>query len=357
MLTQKLLTLCACLPGLCAVAQPVLQNNVFPDQGDQITTVFADTAGVAPGAAGANQVWDFSNLQMQAPIAPLSVLNAAGTPYAVDFPFANLCGFLAGDPNYYFYYRKETSQLSNIGSAATYGLILLFNDPETLLKVPLNFGGSFTDDFSRFNTFPDNQLQGSAHKTATYDAYGTLKTPLGTFQNAMRLSSVTAFRDTTWLFAGYSINEHTDVTFEWYVPNRPMPQVSIAYSTGTSTYVIPGQPPMPIANEPSKIVQFVNGLSTDASGPSDGLPGISDLSVAPNPASDQLTLRFSASAGGPTLLLGISDATGRTLLSRKMTLSEGPNAASIPVSDLPPGAYFLRLSVGGTSQTLNWQKF
>lgn len=47
----------------------------------------------------------------------------------------------------------------------------------------------------------------------------------------MRLRSVTAFRDTTWLFAGYSINEHTDVTYEWYVPNRPMPQLSIAYST------------------------------------------------------------------------------------------------------------------------------
>lgn len=84
------------------------------------TTVFADTAGIWLGAAGANQVWDFSSLQTAVTPAAMSVLNAAGTPYAVDFPFANVCGFQMGDPDYYSHYRKEPGALSNIGSAATY---------------------------------------------------------------------------------------------------------------------------------------------------------------------------------------------------------------------------------------------
>lgn len=358
MLTQKLLTLAAGLCALGAAAQPVLQNNVFPELGDQITTVYADTTGIEPGAPGANQNWDFSNLQMVAPMSPVTVQNAAATPYAADFPFANLCGFLPGDPdNYYYYYRKETSQLSNIGTAVTYGVLLQFSDPETLLQVPLDFGESFTDNFSRYNTFPDNQLSGSAHKTATYDAYGTLKIPLGTFQNAMRLHTVTAFRDTTILFAGYSINEHTDVTYEWYVPNRPMPQLSITYSSGTTTFYFPGQPPNPVANTPAKYVQFVSNLTTDASGPAGNWEGISAAVLSPNPATDLLNLHFLSEKTGLPLYARLLDADGRVLREVRMETLAGPNSTTFDVTDLPTGAYFLYLTDGKSGRTLSWQKF
>lgn len=358
MTTQKLLTLGICLCGLSAFAQPVLQNNVFPDLGDNITTVFADTAGVNPGPAGANQNWDFSNLFMTAPMGPVTMVTAASTPFAADFPFANLCGYLFSDPdNYYFYYRKEASQLSYLGSAATYGVLLQYTDPETLLKAPLGFGESFTDDYARFNTFPDNTLYGSAHKTATYDAYGTLKTPLGTFQNAMRLHTVTAFRDTTWLFAGYSINEHTDVSYEWFVPNRPLAQVSITYSTGTTTVYISGQPANTITNEPSKIVQFVKGLTTGTKEPFEGAFVATSCELNPNPVGESLHIEFFGLQSGAPMQCSLLDASGRTLRTERFVSDFGLNTLTLSVADFPPGAYFMYLTDGHVGQTLPWQKF
>lgn len=354
---QKLLLLPALLPLCSAVAQPTLLNTVFPGAGAQMSITIADTTGVQPGNAGADQTWDFSGLQALSMLSPITFKPAAQTPFAGDFPFANLCGVQPIDlDSFYFYYRKESSVLSVIGTVE-YGLPLQYSDPETALQTPLNFGESFSDDFYRYNSMPDNQLQGMGQKTTTYDAFGTLITPAGTLQHAIRLKTVASYRDTTWLFAGYSVNEHTDIQYDWYVNDRPAPQLTIATSTGSTTFFYSGIPPMTMPNPPSKSVRYVSAQTTSADEPMDGAFVASSCALYPNPAAATLRFEFFGMTTGTSLQCLLLDAKGAVLQKQTLVSDFGPNSTTFNVGDLPSGPYFLYLTDGRLTRTLAWQKF
>ncbi|HNE27818.1 MAG TPA: T9SS type A sorting domain-containing protein [Saprospiraceae bacterium] len=354
---QKLLLLPALLPLSAALAQPTLLNTVFPAAGTQMSISIADTTGVQPGNAGADQTWDFSGLQALNMLNPVTFKPASQTAYAGEFPFANLCGVQPVDQDSaFFYYRKESSVLSVVGSVE-YGLPLQYSDPETALETPLDFGESFSDDFYRYNSMPDNQLQGMGHKTTTYDAFGTLITPLGTFQHAIRLKTVATYRDTTWLFAGYSLNEHTDIQYDWYVNGRPLPQLSIANSTGSTTFFYSGIPPMMMPNPPYKSVRYVSALTTRADEPLAGAFVASSCALYPNPATETLRLEFFGMTTGADIQCLLLDEKG-AVLQKQMLLSDfGPNSTTFKVGTLPAGPYFLYLTDGCLTRTLPWEKF
>jgi len=69
------------------------------------------------------------------------------------------------------------------------------------------------------------------------------------------------------------------------------------------------------------------------------------LHVFPNPANDQLTLRFDGKAGEEAELL-IYNVMGQMLQRRRLFMNEGPNVEILPVQELPAGTYFLRLQSG-----------
>jgi hypothetical protein len=64
------------------------------------------------------------------------------------------------------------------------------------------------------------------------------------------------------------------------------------------------------------------------------------LQLFPNPATDLLQAEI---PGGQkeTVILSISDVTGKIVYRKEMHLAEGMNAISIPVSHLSKGQYYL----------------
>lgn len=68
------------------------------------------------------------------------------------------------------------------------------------------------------------------------------------------------------------------------------------------------------------------------------------LATQPNPASDQLTIRYTTPTSG-TLTLSLVDVFGRTLRTQTiMPRSAGQNETTLVVSDIPNGVYFVRLN-------------
>ncbi|MBL7804486.1 MAG: T9SS type A sorting domain-containing protein [Saprospiraceae bacterium] len=357
MIYQKLLLCLTVATAFTSAAQPTLTNDVFPLNGIEFSLAQADTTAVSPGASGADQLWDFSGLQVLSVTGPVRMVGSNSTPYAAQFPFANLAAVWAVDQDsFYRYYRKENSALSLIG-LVEYGQPTLFDDPETLLSTPLAFEGAYGDYFARHNYLPDNQLQGVAQKTAVYDGWGTLKTPLGTFSNAMRVRTETVYRDTSWLFAGYSINEHVDVSYDWYVAGRPFPQVSILTSTGNTTFYFGVIPPMTVPNPPTKTVHYLSNLSTSADEPLGGAFVASSCALYPNPARETLTLEFFGVEADKPVHCLLLDEKGSVIRQHRCKTDFGSNMVPFQVSGLPPGAYFLYLTDGRLSRILPWHKF
>src|SRR4051812_5433102 len=78
--------------------------------GDVYTIFYANGPTSNPGSSGTNQTWNFSNLNIDTNSAQTTIyVNPATTPYAANFPTANLAGKQGVDN--YFYYISTSSSL------------------------------------------------------------------------------------------------------------------------------------------------------------------------------------------------------------------------------------------------------
>jgi PKD repeat protein len=76
------------------------------------------------------------------------------------------------------------------------------------------------------------------------------------------------------------------------------------------------------------------------------------LKIMPNPFKDAITVKFYGSKDG-NLNLGIYNIIGdRVIDAIKIKMVEGENEKNIPLGDLPPGIYFLRIADGGLPLTI-----
>jgi hypothetical protein len=181
--------------SLTLIAQPQLNSTDFPAvYSSNIYT--ADISSLTSvGNAGANQSWDFSGVPLTLD-GTISVVPANTTPYFANFPSANYCWRTTSNGNTYTEYEYHTLTSTNfttIGSASASGVSILSN-PNTIFTFPFVFNTTVNDVYQY-------QLGSPITSISTYDAYGTLITPFGTFTNVIRkktIESNDAFTYYTW---------------------------------------------------------------------------------------------------------------------------------------------------------------
>jgi hypothetical protein len=334
----------------------VLTSFVFPEPGDAIPTVQANPAGVDPGPAGANQSWDFSGLTADDETQTTAVYLPA--PPDPAFPDANLASFqypvmLFLDTTFQ-YYRTTATDLIYYGWS-TGSVHELYPDPQLLLKTPLSYNEMFNDAFTIQTNLPDNSTSGLGNRVVKYDAYGTLKLPTGAFNDAIRLFIEEQQRDTTWLFAGYAVNQLQETAYEWYVPGLPGPRLWIRTSGGTSTYFLPGQPPQIQELQETTVVGYVTA-TTNAPNRPDPAWGVALHGAGPNPAAETLRVRFDGASPSRPLHLLVFSADGRLLDRRDLQAADFGQGIDLPVAALPAGVYLLTLTDGNSAQSPRWQK-
>ncbi len=80
-------------------------------------------------------------------------------------------------------------------------------------------------------------------------------------------------------------------------------------------------------------------------------PGVyNSFSIYPNPANQTFNAIISSEDAG-TANMNVSDITGKTMISKTLTLQKGEQTIATDVSSLAPGMYFVSFNENGNTQT------
>lgn len=222
-------------------AQPTLTKNLNFTIGDTYRyDMYIDVANIDPGSGGANLIWDFSTIsggtyvEGDGAICVNPSTSAFGDSAAVAN--ANICIRSEENPDvgpYQYYECNNTSQsLIALGFLGTgNNSFSTFTDILTALEFPFTYGDSFDDTWELLGYHIDGGyyfMRDSSIVTVEADAYGTITTPAGEFQNVLRIKRTTI--DYSWYNYGSGwipLGASTDIQYEWYAPNIKVPVMII----------------------------------------------------------------------------------------------------------------------------------
>ena len=266
------------------LAQPVITGITSPPLGTK-TLGYLIPGAITEGTDGENQTWDYSTI-----------------PY---------------DPSTYYFKSVDYATLSptmqanfptgNLGNEVYFGVSLVATQVFQLEPTFLSYLGLNTTVFPVPDTqlvFPHSYLE--THAGFTYDAYGTLITPFGTFTNTVRLREIDGsnFKYDYWQFS-------------------PVYRAIMEYLVDSTTQVISGQ-------------TFFNNENPAAV---NELEKNSGVELSPNPTVDNIIITTSFS-GNSTV--EIYDVQGKKLSSQNILVQT--NAPfKMDVSYLEQGIYFVKI--------------
>ncbi|MBO9699763.1 MAG: T9SS type A sorting domain-containing protein [Sporocytophaga sp.] len=328
---KKTFTILSLILGIYTVqAQPEINSLVVVKPGTTIKAYAKEDATVTPGNAGANQVWDFSGVTFNPADSETSTaLDPSKTPYASSFPTATLAE-TSDNINYAYYKMSATEQvlLGNYGvNDEGEGMALAYTDPLTIIKTPLTYGGTQTDDyFVSVDMGLGFTMDMSGSITNVYDGYGTLKTVNGTYNNVVRLKS-TKVDVTSFFGIETTINS---VTYAYYIPGYTNSLFAIseikvtAMDEEETTNVV-------YLYDPSFLTSNKNAYLQDLK-----------LSVSPNPANNFVTVDFKDLTSG-NYTLKITEQNGASVMENNMYVMQG-DVQTIDIAELKSGMYFLEVA-------------
>jgi Secretion system C-terminal sorting domain len=292
-----------------SMAQPILTATNYTNFSVNVRMVDV-FSGITVSPAGPNQTWNYATL-----IASPTILGTATTvpavtaPFYSSFPTANFCikistSFNGVDYINYNLAKLNSSGLENLGSTSSGGITEQFIDTQ-FSPLPLTYSTTYTDVYqSTTDDTPSSNID-------TYDAYGTLTTPYGTFTNVIRVKSVGEN------FTGYS----------WFKANpyTPLLDIDVENATGSVSSV--------------SLYQSTN-LDTNQV--------FSDRSILlyPNPTSDFITIDTKENYSE----IKITDLLGKTVFETKQ------NDSKIDLSFLETGFYIINFKTEEGEKTMKISK-
>jgi hypothetical protein len=293
--------------------------NSNPVQGDVYYMYSWDTTGIRAGAAGANVTWDFTGAT-DAGLIDSSKFYNCSSAICDSFPGSNLFSVSGyGDTTFY---TTNSTRFSLNGYQTMFGGVY-YSNPQDVLRYPFTYNTVFVDT-SRA-TMPSFMVRHWQADSMICDGWGTLRLPGRTETGVLRVRNISHTRDTsTEVMAARS------ESYIWLKPGYHMPILSIYYDTsGGSRYL-------------SDVSYFTGTFRSTSVGSVSTIT--SNLSVFPNPATDNITLSFTSSYGEPESI-SIFDMTGREVLTQTLTnLNNGENKVTISTAQLIAGNYIVKKS-------------
>ncbi len=203
---KKILTICLMTIGFSAFAQPVIEATYLPVHNTIIRQVYDTVANdlIVP-SKGANQVWDYS-LRFTAPLDTFDVItyDALTTPHNNHFPGATHASFLRAPflmaDSIYSFFIVDTSGIQNLGFfSEKSSLDTNFNShpSEWVTNSEVNYMDHIFDTSKTEGIIQNYYLASPVpghynvkyvswrYKEMVADGYGTLSTPLGTFNEVL----------------------------------------------------------------------------------------------------------------------------------------------------------------------------
>lgn len=311
-------------------AQPTLTkatNN--PVAGDVFYGYTVDTTGVNKGAAGANVTWALSTI-VKNDSDTTSYYTCIATPYCDSFPGANIV--MLNDSEY-SYCVSGTNGIEVIGTYYD-DLAIHMSNSSTLTRFPLSFGTTFNDTFSTEISMMGTDIYIKGYNTHTADAWGKLILPNGTFNNVLRVKTVSIMKDSVNFMGMPNVNVNQTETYNWYVSGFHSPLLTVNYdTTGGTMHVID-----------AKYYKYTGSTT----GVKDRVAQTGALTIFPNPASEQVTIRLSNTGAAATIT--ILDMTGQVVTSiTEDQPKDGTHDVQVPIANLPNGIYMVHVQSEGAT--------
>ncbi len=300
------------------VAQPIVTaDGAMPFLGYSYTEITASTYMDHPGT-GANMVWDYSGLEESFQL--YFTWTAIPNQQQQD-TWPNAQFYRGGDSNKYFSVSPEGVYLQGQQHLLSQ---LIYQDPELVVKFPMNFGDSWSDEWAATQTGNGTRV---GKRQALVSGYGTLIMPWGEVNDVLRVDMVD------------SLVIRIDPTAEPYLL---LDTVSQYFKNGyqwwlleerNSTLVFMGSPTQTLT------VKYMDALSTSLVG--DARSEQEGLLLFPNPVDDHLYVRVTRSYANATV--EVLDATGRSVLQERIGGTPEEKAVlQFNVQGLAPGHYTVR---------------
>jgi hypothetical protein len=263
----------------------------------------------------------------------------SSTPYASYFPLATnaLVGTLtesSGIATVTSFLRIANDSLIALGSATNFKDTSIFSISKRLLGIlPFSLG---TVSKSRDSVAGSGSYE-IQNTTTTYDAYGTIVLPIGTF-SCLRATSVNVIE---FHAPGGSIPNDTSISFTWYTKEGHECGVSVVNSSQTSGSI----------QVDHVSYTEVNATTSVPSGPIGVAKTFSLAQNYPNPFNPSTQIQFSVPKAG-YVTLKVYDMLGRevaTLINGQLV----PSSYSITwnAANVASGVYLYKLDAGSYSAT------
>ncbi|HIA10860.1 MAG TPA: T9SS type A sorting domain-containing protein [Flavobacteriales bacterium] len=361
---KKSLLLITALFGACLSvnAQSAITINSTDVVGPGYTLLVAeDTVNTYnAGSAGASQTWNFSTLAEHNSWTT-SFSDPTGLPGASSYPSANLA-LTSDDPeddSSYIFIRKLPTIIEVLGLSTIEpnGDTNITNFPIDILTFPSTIGTTFTSSSwgivlyeDTVNFDPDGpgphpivdsiKIIRATSTVSEIDAWGTLITPLGSFdvlrqdKNEAKTDSVFMKTNGTWKLISPelsiafgnmdSVDVQTSYTMDWWSndPAVGFPLVTFKYNNGTGD------------ND--------GGVEWLKANPTIGIYENlikAELSIYPNPSSGAFTVHYKADNSSATV--SVYDNLGSLLVSESIT-----DQLALDLADAATGIYLVRIEDG-----------
>lgn len=299
-----------------ALAQPTLTfNGNAPQPGTSYQWRFGPY--MAPGAAGAAQVWDMSGLTIDSTTQVMLVAPSA-TTFGASFPTATVAEVSDGST---VYYRTAADGVYMVGHEAE-DFPVVFSEEGRFMSFPCTYQTTWADTYSATFTSEGITVQQDGDVSGEADGYGTLILPGGGTHQVLRVHWIQEVTTGTSMFSTTTLFD----SYLYYVPGRSYPLVQSITSTATF-----------LGNTITQ--QFTQWTDEVVTGVPDGTTGSISMDVFPVPTSDRLYFDLPARSNGMPLV-HITDAAGRTVNGARDLTVRGTRG-SLDVSAMPAGIYQL----------------
>ncbi len=264
---------------------------------------------VPVSTTGAGVTWNCSNLMQEpgTPVINYTVSSPAGTMFASDYPSSN---WYFTDPALssvigHHYYSLNADSMVLWGEHVPGNSYEIYDNPEMELPLPFAYNSTVVNTYSKTNYYSNGTISSyqTGTNTITYDSYGTLILPAGTFSNVARITNVRT----------NSLGS-TTTSYHWYLATTG--EKLLEYETNGGIKVV-----------------YNNSAPT---GVGDNIAESNPIKIYPNPASGKFIVNLADFETGYNNHLKISDFTGKEV--RNVFISA--YTTEVDCSDLPPGIYF-----------------
>jgi len=324
---------------------------------DTIRMSQAITTGIPdPTLTGANYVWDYTSLVPTVQFVDTFV-SVGSTPFLYQFYFNNSAlypkykaSFAQKAPDFnlltavqltqtYNYYQNINSGYSIVGFGSMVNGLpasIKYDTIDVVYRYPMNYNNVDSSISKYVVSLPGLGYYGQHQKRVNnIEGWGTLKTPYGTF-SVLKVKSTLHITDSIYYNAySFGVNFPRPVQYEykWLTSGKKQPMLEIdAIGAAVTT----------VAYRDSIRAGVIQvGINE--------VENTNDLSVFPNPATENANLMYTVNQSG-NVKLDLLDVYGKlvaTFIDEKQTAGTYTRAINISEKNLAKGIYFARLTING----------